>query len=1156
MNTLQSLLLSAAAVAATAVTAQASTSAEQNAALTTSALSSGHWVKITADGNGGIYQLTHERLRQLGFSNPADVHVYGYGTSALMQHDLATAPVDLPEVASMTVGDKMVMYLPGVVDFSYSIPENDLAPMVTRTRNTYASQATYFLSDVKPMHAAVISTVPAPDFDVPAARTSHISITFHEDEQLLPADGGNTFLGPNILQPGDTDLHVTVTKPASDTATLEYIGGIRLTSNSNSNLVLNAVDNEAVDASLQFSNDLRALKANPYDAFHLCKNVASMTIPMDDSTELTFRPKVDNAARYVSFAAMDHWAFRYERQNDVADDVARFMTFLNVDTYEFFNLSGTRPGTMVWDVTNPARVVNHELSADGTASFSTGGETRTLLAFDSQAALPEPAVADADMPHQNLHGMATPDMVIITTPVFEAQARRLAEIHRTYTGVEAEVVLQQQIFNEFSSGTPHPMAIRSFLRMLHDRSDRLQALLLYGSGSTFNHTQLISDPSLLITSQNEDLGNGGSIKRPTDQVFDNYGNFDMTRAFSCDAYFGKLGDPTATEAKYSSPFFRVMTCPLTLAVGRLPISSLANANDYNTKAEHYLQCPPTAATANRALFMSGYATRNEDMHMADAEALLQAAYGIAGDRLTTFRAAHNLFAPAGNYTAKATARLRAIITNARQQGVSFMTFFGHGGNTEVGQVWTQGTERALTHPGLYPVAFFGTCHFTGFDVYTLGLSADMIFKANGGPIALVGAGRQVYQARNTSFGVTFTSELFSAPDLTAVGHVYRLAHNQVVNSSNKAMMCNTMCYNYFGDPMMPWYTVSRGAEITAVNSQPTVDAAMIPLSINTFEGIITAEDGSVDTDFNGVVKISVFDCPFTAKNTAPAVTNQNPTTIDEMTLDHEQLTELTGEVKAGRFTVKGFLPACLRSGDSNRVTIYAHSADKTVRAGGAVTTLAMNSELEPVNEELGEPEITEFYIESPDYNGAALHTTSTRVYATIQAPAGLKNASQFGNSLRLQLDGSVTGTPHNMLNGGADGSYTMMYDLSDLASGNHTLQLQVTDCMGRQAHAQLAFSVEQRIGASLHVEEATATGITFSLTHELDNDATATVVVEDYAGNVVATLPVESSMATWALTAPDGEGTRAVATGHYVAYARVVGRTGRASTERVHLAVD
>ncbi len=62
----------------------------------------------------------------------------------------------------------------------------------------------------------------------------------------------------------------------------------------------------------------------------------------------------------------------------------------------------------------------------------------------------------APVPAQNLHAMQTPDMVIVTTPLFADCAKELAEIHISRQGLDVAVIMQEDIFNEFSSGNNHP----------------------------------------------------------------------------------------------------------------------------------------------------------------------------------------------------------------------------------------------------------------------------------------------------------------------------------------------------------------------------------------------------------------------------------------------------------------------------------------------------------------------------------------------------------------------------------------------------------------------------------------------------------------------------------------------------------------------------
>ena len=92
------------------------------------------------------------------------------------------------------------------------------------------------------------------------------------------------------------------------------------------------------------------------------------------------------------------------------------------------------------------------------------------------------------MPNQNLHGITQADMVIIvpTNGNFLPAANRLADAHRSMDGITVEVVTAQQVYNEFSSGTPDVTAYRRLMKMLYDRAadnaDAPKYLLLFGDG--------------------------------------------------------------------------------------------------------------------------------------------------------------------------------------------------------------------------------------------------------------------------------------------------------------------------------------------------------------------------------------------------------------------------------------------------------------------------------------------------------------------------------------------------------------------------------------------------------------------------------------------------------------------------------------------------
>ena len=95
-------------------------------------------------------------------------------------------------------------------------------------------------------------------------------------------------------------------------------------------------------------------------------------------------------------------------------------------------------------------------------------------------------------------------MIIIYAAAFEEQASRLADHRRNNDNLTVEMVTQEMIFNEFSSGTPDVSAIRNYLKMYYDNypeEQMVQYLLLFGDGSYDNRDTASYNPNLIITYQ-------------------------------------------------------------------------------------------------------------------------------------------------------------------------------------------------------------------------------------------------------------------------------------------------------------------------------------------------------------------------------------------------------------------------------------------------------------------------------------------------------------------------------------------------------------------------------------------------------------------------------------------------------------------------------
>lgn len=70
--------------------------------------------------------------------------------------------------------------------------------------------------------------------------------------------------------------------------------------------------------------------------------------------------------------------------------------------------------------------------------------------------------------NQNLHALKDINYLVITNSTLSSQAQRLATYHQENSNLTTKVVILDQIYNEFSSGSKDITGIRDFIHHLYD----------------------------------------------------------------------------------------------------------------------------------------------------------------------------------------------------------------------------------------------------------------------------------------------------------------------------------------------------------------------------------------------------------------------------------------------------------------------------------------------------------------------------------------------------------------------------------------------------------------------------------------------------------------------------------------------------------------
>lgn len=1115
-----------------------------------SKLNSGHWVKIKVS-QIGMQEISHDQLREMGFSDPSKVCVYGYGGTLLTKNTFDKSfPDDLPAQPVYYADDKIIFY--GEPDLRINFGKD--ASKIEILRNVYSSAGYYFLSDCNPS-ASQIPTASKYNLSNIISREYHNDIVYIENEADNPGQAGAIFFDKSLIN-SPTNYSFKISKPykPNDEAAYFYYSYAAKVSNYTSltvafdhpdSLITKTKHNQVIPSSLEMQ-------------YYYTSN-GEMNFKLIDTPDTTYSFSFSiPTSSSPTYAAIDYAYLSYRRQNNFENESQMRMSFLaSVNQNTNFVISNANENIQVWNVTNPLNVYPHATkftettkrhigSFDKTYSYSSTGNA-CLIAFDPTKTMHQVEIVGS-IDNQNLHNIEVPEMVIITNKLCKPYAEQLAQLHRDYQKMNVAVIDQQKIFNEYSSGTPSAMAYRRFLKMLHDRnSSKFKYLLLFGEGSWDNRGVMFPKEDRLLTYQAEDVQDTRSA----------------AKAFCGDSYFGMLNDNYISDDFYKTD--------VQLGIGRIPANSPINAQAAVNKIIKYFQNPPTSTISNQALILADEGDGNG--HIIQQEENLDSILLISP--ATTCTRAYCSLYPTTDLDAT---EARNLIIQSLKKGQWFFSFAGHGGATSFTKknLWNIASIKEANYSHS-PIAMFATCDAFAFDRKDGGMAESSLYKENGGCIAIVGASRTVYMQFNQYINRAFTCELYKANNKDLIGDVFRKARNRAaIEIADRTLGVNTMCYNLAGDPALPLYKPSLNVITNTINDIAVDNSTyhdILPLTKNTITGQINNSNGTLQESFNGTITLSLFDGPILyssyTKNKNQVV-EYNKTTLTTPTksyyssdslslvLDECLLTEITVPVTNGKFEATLVSPAPQKPNSYNRISYFAYDKNKATSASGTFNLLRVPTvDEEKAINDTSAPIIEECYINDPSFSNGDIVESQFTLYAKIAADeTGINNSAKaIGTNTTLTLDGRKSFPDINTaLVSNADGTYSLSFDISQIEDGRHTLTLSVADNAGNRTNASINFVViDKSATAELTIDETPArTEATFNLTHNFIDEPSGRLIIEDNSGKTIYTKQNCKFPYTWDLKDTNGN---AVSDGNYKAYVILNGGKQYGSSPKIPVIV-
>jgi len=1039
-----------------------------------SRLASGRWVKVSITEDG-LYQFSRATLKNMGFSNPDNVHLYGYGGHLLPEliregthHD------DMVEVPLFYNGqtDSWIFWGNGLVHWKGD----------TRVSNTYARKAFYFLTEEGA--PSTMETLSATPNTYMSTRTTARAHTLYEkDEFAWHTVGRHLFDGENYANNTSHTYSIAATDPAG---------------NGKLSIVFTGSDAETNTVNVTINGTSAGnFKVNPIgDYIYATSTTTSYNLPelgLGTPGALTVNLRSDAGKK----ARLDYIAYNYDRQLST-----------NANGFVDFTLSNGGPAQFIISGSNVRVIRTGSVGAkdalvagtqnDGTYSVRIDDASQHFVAFSTSATFPEPTT-EGEVANQDLHSLSCLDMVIIvpTSGKLFTEAKRLADAHYQYEGLRVGIVRADQVYNEFSSGTPDPTAYRLFMKMLYDKAetdaDAPRYLLLFGDCAWDNR--------MLSAAWNK--------SKPDDYLlcYESENSFSDTKSYVMEDYFGLLDD-----GEGSNPI-REKT---DIGVGRFPVIQVATAKVMVNKSIDYMSKQNAGPWKNLVYFLGDDGDENEHMKYANQ---------VADDVISRFPSleVHKIMWDA--YTRVSSANSNTYpeatkqIKKQMKDGALVMNYTGHASATAFSHEYVMRREDFETAKSTkLPLWVTCACDVMPFDSHTNNFGETAVLNANGGALAFYGTARTVFASQNYNMNRYFMQYLFSNDTKTLrrnrIGDAIRLAKNNIISDGREAgYLENKIQYALLGDPALTMGNPQSNVVLDKINGQ-TVGGTPIPLKAGqrvSISGHVEQSGGTVMTGFNGVVYTRLFDNAetITCLNNAGAETPFTFTDRPALLYDSQD------SVRAGYFNEEFVVPVDINfSNETGRFVFYAIDGTSCIEANGYNEDIPIGGMVDNTDFDTEGPQIYAYLHDESFQNGGRVNATPLFVAQLTDASGISSSGNGIGHDLTLCIDGKSDLTyninDYYVHEFGDFTRGTVAYNIPMLENGPHTLTFRAWDVLNNTSQTSLDFVVDNQLPTSIlrlvASENPATTSTNFIVSYDLPGSECDFIIeVFDFSGRRIWT---------------------------------------------------
>lgn len=1025
-----------------------------------SRLAEGSWYKLPVTEDG-VYRIDRTYIADsMGLNpdqiDPSEIGVYGNGGKPLPASNDAPRPdgllatpslVDGGGDGSFDSGDYVLFFANGPSGWTVSGREDE-APAWQHYRNPYTDHIYYFLRLDDPAPTRIEASTRTRD---PAGEdhTTFVERRFVEEDQVnLGSDGGSglEWLSRSFERGGGRTILSDETLPGKINDTMYLRTRVAASASNQSEIALSVNGGEAARVTIPpvYNSSTRHVARARRKAFTVTGTSEALTV------RASFEQGPASARGYV-----DWLEWFYTRDLAAEDDYLRFHTPVNESGSFTFALDAFGAQPMVWDVTAPAEIAR--LSVHDTSPYRVAlstSEPRELVAFRPDSPSLQRPSSGQSVANQNLRGISGyPDAVVVTPDTFRTHAEELAELRRSQ-GLNVVVAPVEEIYNEFSGGTPDMRAVRDYLKFLYDRAAdeprRLRYALFFGDG----HVDFrgLTNASL----------NNWILPYETEE------SLLQIATYTSDDYFGLLDDDEGEwswEGSSDRSSERV-----DIGIGRLPVQTVDEAAVVVAKLKQYEQEQSMGSWRGEYTLIAddgpNGSSDDYDLHTQNMEAVAD----VIRQEGTDFNL-NKIYAQ--SYPAQTTARGRRVpgarddMLRSLEEGTLLWNYTGHGGPNALAQerLFELDDIDVLRNARKPTIGITATCSFGHWDMPDRQSGAElMVLEEGGGAIAMMTTVRIVFtstslQSYNVGLNRALNRALLRRDDdgrPRRLGDIMRITKNSYAGAQG-----NNRKFNLLGDPMMRIGMPDRPSKLVRLNDAVLEDTTVsLPaLKEVNLTGEVLDYSGQRDHGFNGTATFTVFD--------AMRQVNLRPDQVvylddSSYTVRSDVVYRGRARVEDGTFSSSFVVPKDISYSDKPaRISFYVQS--NAVDGFGATEQLTLNGTAEnPVTDPNG-PNV-QLFLGDTTFVSGGLTGATPELIVKLRDETGLNSAGAgVGHETLLTVDGqeqeAVDIGRYFESDVGSARRGEIRYSLSRQEPGPHTLTVKSWDVVNNATKATLDYYV-------------------------------------------------------------------------------------------------